>query len=183
MANTNIYDLADTWTVLATHYDAFKFNVTDTASNNTSTFLNFLLDSNQKFKVGKRGDIYANLVLSSAEDYKALQLDVVWNTTANTAGFVINVTNTASGANTKVLDAKVGGASMLSLNANGQLTVAENILSTSADYMCETAAALTDGAAAAAGTLTNAPVAGDPAKWITINDNGTARHIPTWLTA
>jgi hypothetical protein len=42
------------------------------------------------------------------------------------------------------------------------------------------AAALTNGAGAAAGTLTNAPAAGDPTKWIPIDDNGTTRYIPAW---
>jgi hypothetical protein len=43
-----------------------------------------------------------------------------------------------------------------------------------------TSVALTNGAAAAAGTLLNAPVAGNPTKWIPINDNGTTRYIPAW---
>lgn len=33
---------------------------------------------------------------------------------------------------------------------------------------------------AAAGTLLNAPVAGNPTKWIPINDNGVTRYIPVW---
>ena len=43
-----------------------------------------------------------------------------------------------------------------------------------------TTSAITSGAAAAAGTLTNAPVAGNPTKWIPISDNGTTRYIPSW---
>ena len=43
-----------------------------------------------------------------------------------------------------------------------------------------TSVALTNGAAAAAGTLGNAPVAGNPTKWVPINDNGTTRFIPAW---
>lgn len=43
-----------------------------------------------------------------------------------------------------------------------------------------TTTALTNGAAADTGTLTNAPAAGDPTKWIPINDNGTTRYIPAW---
>lgn len=43
-----------------------------------------------------------------------------------------------------------------------------------------TSSDLTNGAGAAAGTLTNAPVSGNPTKWIGINDNGTIRYIPTW---
>lgn len=39
---------------------------------------------------------------------------------------------------------------------------------------------LTDGAAASLGTLTNAPSAGNPSKWVPINDNGTTRYIPAW---
>jgi hypothetical protein len=39
---------------------------------------------------------------------------------------------------------------------------------------------LTNGAAAAAGTLLNAPAAGNPTKWIPINDNGTTRYVPAW---
>lgn len=39
---------------------------------------------------------------------------------------------------------------------------------------------LSNGAATAAATLTNAPVAGNPTKWVAINDNGTTRRIPTW---
>lgn len=46
--------------------------------------------------------------------------------------------------------------------------------------LLETTAALANGAAAAAATLLNAPVAGNPTKWIAINDNGTTRQIPAW---
>ena len=44
-----------------------------------------------------------------------------------------------------------------------------------------TTAALGNNAGVAAGTLLNAPSAGNPTKWIAINDNGTIRKIPTWL--
>jgi hypothetical protein len=40
--------------------------------------------------------------------------------------------------------------------------------------------ALSNGAGASLGTLANAPAAGDPTKWIPINDNGTTRHVPAW---
>ena len=40
--------------------------------------------------------------------------------------------------------------------------------------------AYTNNAAAAAATIANAPVAGNPTKWIPINDNGTIRNIPAW---
>jgi hypothetical protein len=46
--------------------------------------------------------------------------------------------------------------------------------------LLSTAITLTDGAAAGGGTLLNAPTAGNPTKWIAIDDAGTLRYIPTW---
>lgn len=43
-----------------------------------------------------------------------------------------------------------------------------------------TPVSLSNGAGAALGTLANAPTAGNPTKWIGINDNGTTRYIPAW---
>lgn len=53
-------------------------------------------------------------------------------------------------------------------------------LSVGSTTLLQTSVALTNGAAAAAGTLLNAPAAGNPTKWIPINDNGTTRYIPAW---
>lgn len=55
----------------------------------------------------------------------------------------------------------------------GGLTVGTTTLLT-------TNVALTNGAGAGAGTIANAPAAGNPTKWIPINDNGTTRYIPAW---
>lgn len=49
-----------------------------------------------------------------------------------------------------------------------------------ATAMVKSANTFNDGAAAAAGTLGNAPAAGNPTKWIPIDDNGTIRYIPAW---
>jgi len=46
--------------------------------------------------------------------------------------------------------------------------------------MAKSSVTLNNGAAAAAGTLLNAPVAGNPTKWIPILDNGVTRYIPAW---
>jgi hypothetical protein len=53
-------------------------------------------------------------------------------------------------------------------------------LTTSSTTLHTSSVALTNGAAAALGTLTNAPVAGNPTKWIPIVDNGVTRYIPCW---
>lgn len=39
---------------------------------------------------------------------------------------------------------------------------------------------LSNAAAALVATLTNSPVTGNPTKWVSIDDNGTTRRIPTW---
>lgn len=59
------------------------------------------------------------------------------------------------------------------LAAGGLLTLSNTTL-------LATSVALTNGAAAAVGTLGNAPTAGNPTKWIPISDNGTTRYIPAW---
>jgi len=46
--------------------------------------------------------------------------------------------------------------------------------------LIKTSVVMNNGAAAAAGTLLNAPTAGNPTKWIPISDNGTIRYIPAW---
>ena len=48
------------------------------------------------------------------------------------------------------------------------------------NQLIQTSAALTNNAAAAAGTLLNAPVAGNPTKWIPINEKGPIPNPPTW---
>lgn len=59
------------------------------------------------------------------------------------------------------------------ITTNGALTI-------NAAVMIATTTPFTNGAAAAAGTLGNAPAAGNPTKWIPVNDNGTTRYIPAW---
>jgi len=60
------------------------------------------------------------------------------------------------------------------LTANGGITVVGG------SYLLTTNSALGSLAGSNTGTLTNAPSSGNPAKWISINDNGTVRYIPTW---
>ncbi len=47
-------------------------------------------------------------------------------------------------------------------------------------YLAKSTVAFTDGAAAQTATMTNGPTAGNPTKWIPIDDNGTTRYIPAW---
>lgn len=59
------------------------------------------------------------------------------------------------------------------ITVNGALTTAGGVLHA-------TNTALNNGANVSAGTLNNAPIAGNPTKWVQINDNGTTRWIPAW---
>jgi len=54
------------------------------------------------------------------------------------------------------------------------------IYTNAATFMHRTKTSWTNGAAAGAGTITNAPSAGNPTKWIPVDDNGTTRYIPAW---
>jgi hypothetical protein len=47
-------------------------------------------------------------------------------------------------------------------------------------WLIRSKATYSNGAGAAGGTLNNAPAAGNPTKWIPIDDNGTTRYIPAW---
>jgi hypothetical protein len=66
------------------------------------------------------------------------------------------------------------GAQVLQVNAVNGINISGDTV------MIHTTTAWTDGAAAAIGTLLNAPVAGNPTKWIPVDDNGTTRFIPSW---
>lgn len=62
----------------------------------------------------------------------------------------------------------------------GTILAEAGLFSGIATFLVRTVVALNNGAAAQTGTLTNAPSAGNPTKWVPINDNGTTRYIPTW---
>ena len=61
------------------------------------------------------------------------------------------------------------------LTANGGITVVGG------SYLLTTNSALSDNSQSNTATLTNSPGSGNPAKWISINDSGTERYIPTWI--
>lgn len=63
---------------------------------------------------------------------------------------------------------------------NGKLLVNSTVTCPGGATFLTTNTALTNGAGAGAGTITNAPAGGNPTKWIGINDNGTTRYIPAW---
>lgn len=70
------------------------------------------------------------------------------------------------------------GSSATDPGAGGFL--ASTIFVNNAAFMLRSKASFTNGAGSSSATLTNAPAAGNPTKWIAIDDNGTTRQIPAW---
>lgn len=103
-----------------------------------------------------------------------LNLAQTWNSGGVTfTGLKCNITDSASAAASLLIDLQVGAASKFNVDKTGLITSASATLH-------KTSVALTDGAAAQVATLTNGPTAGNPTKWVPINDNGTTRYIPAW---
>lgn len=76
-----------------------------------------------------------------------------------------------------------GGTTLRAMLADGSGPAAIRALGLTVDsaaFLLTSSVAWANGAAAASGTLLNAPTAGNPTKWIAINDNGTTRYIPAW---
>lgn len=75
----------------------------------------------------------------------------------------------------------IDGSNVIQIGADGQeVNVGSGGLKLPGGTLLGTTTALTNGAAAQTATLTNGPTAGNPTKWIPINDNGTTRYIPAW---
>lgn len=90
-----------------------------------------------------------------------------------------------SSGNTELALRNAAGSVGASLKSSGHSNLPGNLdisgaLTVSSSTLIGSTTTLSNGAGAAAGTLANAPVAGNPTKWIPINDNGTTRYIPAW---
>lgn len=91
----------------------------------------------------------------------------------------------ASGTDKQVILGDLTGAGQYALLSQGNKRLEINLdngiqLTSTDDYLFRYNGTLANHNAAAAGTLTNAPTAGNPTKWIRISDNGVNRYIPTW---
>jgi hypothetical protein len=97
--------------------------------------------------------------------------------TLNTSGALGLPAYTTAG----ILQNNTSGAVSTNTSSNQATAIyATDFFSNDATYFHQSNATLTNGAASSTGTLTNAPAAGNPTKWIAINDNGTKRQIPAW---
>ncbi len=83
-------------------------------------------------------------------------------------------------ANTGAIFFGYNGSQYIYYDGSKYLFAGGAIALASATYLMRNTVNWTNNAAAATGTLTNAPAAGNPTKWIAIDDNGTTRYVPTW---
>ena len=115
---------------------------------------------------------------TAASAVSAETITQTWNyNAAALTGVKWTFTDTSSHANTlafQILGGAAGTTNLLKLSKAGVLTLPGGATFLTTDT------ALTDGAGASTGTITNAPSVGNPTKWIGINDNGTTRYIPAW---
>lgn len=101
-----------------------------------------------------------------------------------------NWTDTAQGTYYSFLTTNTGTiaiAEAVRINPSGGFSIGTTsdpgvglLYTNSAAFISRSKTSLADGAAAQAGTLLNAPAAGNPTKWLPYDDNGTTRYIPSW---
>ncbi|MCA8075380.1 hypothetical protein [Burkholderia cepacia] len=102
-------------------------------------------------------------------------------TAAGTAGQMLlsggAAADPAFGSNPKITGGTIDGADVGDTTpAKGAFTQLKN----GETVVIHSTVTLANGAGTGAGTLTNAPVAGNPTKWAPIDDNGTTRYMPLW---
>lgn len=156
----------------------------------TGTLRDFYMSAGgSSFQVGITG--------AYIRDLSAVNSLFTWSLTNCTAasglqsGLLVNLTTLQSGtAGYRALELTVtegttgSGEKSLIMGSVGGLVkfrvFSSGLIETGYSTMIRSSSGFTNGAGAAAGTLANAPVAGNPTKWIPIDDNGTTRYIPAW---
>lgn len=102
------------------------------------------------------------------------QTSRVYNTFTDASNYERGVFDWGTTANTLTIGPQAAGTGTLrGVSAIGTWSFANAVMHTSS-------IALTNGAGAQVATMTNGPTAGNPTKWVPINDNGTTRYIPAW---
>lgn len=100
-----------------------------------------------------------------------------WTASDNSTCITYETTPTGSTTLTEAVRIHASGGVSIGTTTDAGLGM---LRTNSASFMIRTSTAYNNGAAAAGGTLLNAPAAGNPTKWIPVDDNGTTRYIPAW---
>lgn len=192
---SSVLNMSGTWNTTGNPV-ALRLAIADTASGATAKFLEFLGGAGGAtsiFTVDKDGDVHAARTLQAAfiigTDYPvAAQL----HSSGGAGNVGLNLKDAASvgwtggdgiGAVNTQISRQAAGIVEINNGTPGTFRDLElrTIITNNAAALVRSDVTLTDFAAAELGTLTNAPTAGPPAKWIQIDDNGTLRKIPTWV--
>lgn len=126
----NALIVAPTWNSAGIAFNALSLNVTDTASNATSTFLACVNNGVTKFSVRRDGVPTATQYLIAGGTIggtsgPAIGGTVTWDAAASALnGLVINVTDTASATSSKLVDLLISSVSRFNVLKNGQVTMA-----------------------------------------------------------
>jgi hypothetical protein len=140
MSEIFIYDLTDTWNNSGNVFDAIKMNVTNTASASGSKILNLQVGGVERFTVDVDGTATATTPTSGdnstklattafvQDAFSSFQFDIsnvtaTWNDAGTVfTGIGLDVTDTASNANSNLMDLKVGGAARFQVDKIGYVS-------------------------------------------------------------
>lgn len=119
------------------------------------------------------------------DGYPASGYDFLFRSASNTNNQLFSIINHSGAAKFSMIENTgsviINGDTYVAyVDTGDQLQVVGSILFNNPSFMLKAATAMNDGAAANAGTLLNAPAAGNPTKWIPFNDAGVIRFIPAW---
>ena len=218
-ADAAMIDAVVTWNNGAVTFNAWKLNVTNTASAAASKLIDLQVGGVTQFNVTRAGvgTLTGALAIggaltgattgtfSGAVSATTLTASTafVGPGTVSTTGVVrlanlgaVKARNAANSADIELISLdpsdviQIGGsASGIDTNFGGDITQAAGgfiaagsggIKTGRVSALVIATGSMNDGAAAQVGTLTNAPCAGNPSKWIPIDDNGTTRYLPAW---
>jgi hypothetical protein len=148
--------------------------ITNTASDSAATFMRFLEGANERFWFGVKGELGVHPETTSQIPFHTAIL-----TTDTFSRWLMRYDGKQEwGDGANPLDTN------LYRNAANELATDDAFRhKAQAIFDVDVGARFnnhTNGAAAAAGTLTNAPTAGDPAFWLPVSIAGTTRYIPCW---
>lgn len=194
-ASAPLINATQIWNNAGVTFTALKVNVTDTASAGSSLLIDLQMASTSQFSVGKAGlTTLRDLSVTASSLQMSAAMFLFWagrsSLTSPSNGVVTVANNTGTdftrlqlGGTTNLFPSIKRSSATLAFrladdSADCDISCAK--LTTSSTTLHTSSVALTDGAAAQVGTLTNAPTAGNPTKWIPIVDNGTTRFVPAW---
>lgn len=130
----------------------------------------------------------ARITFVTNEDWSAtgfqgtrVNIDVTINGTTTLANRFSLTDTRLTLSTTEAATSKTTGSLVLSggLGISGD-AYADSFFTNVATFFARSKITLNNGAAAQTGTLTNAPAAGNPTKWLPFDDNGTTRYVPAW---